>query len=57
MKIALIGIGNVGEALADRLARSGHDVTIAVRDLNSDSVRSALKKNPRPQLLVSSEPC
>jgi len=32
MKIAIIGIGNVGSALGGSLARAGHDVTFAARD-------------------------
>ena len=31
MKIAIIGAGNVGRALATSLTRAGHDVTIAAR--------------------------
>jgi len=46
MKIAFIGIGNVGSALADHLARLGHSVTIAARDPRSESVRKAVAKNP-----------
>jgi len=46
MDIAFIGIGKVGSALADRLARLGHAVTIAARNPNSDSVRAALTLNP-----------
>jgi hypothetical protein len=46
MKIAFIGIGNVGSALADHLARLGHSVTIAARDARSESVRKAVAKNP-----------
>jgi hypothetical protein len=45
MKIAFIGIGNVGSALADHLARLGHSVTIAARDARSESVRKAAAKN------------
>jgi predicted dinucleotide-binding enzyme len=45
MKIAFIGIGNVGSALADHLARLGHSVTIAGRDARSESVRKAAAKN------------
>lgn len=50
MKIAFIGIGNVGSALAGNLAKAGHEVTIAARDLNSDSVKSAQVKNPALKL-------
>jgi len=46
MRIAFIGIGNVGSALANGLTAAGHEVTIAARDLNSDSVRAAQAKNP-----------
>ena len=46
MRIAFIGIGNVGSALADRLVRVGHEVLIAARDPGSATVKSALAKNP-----------
>jgi len=46
MKIAFIGIGNVGSALAERLARLGHSINIAAREVNSESVRKAVGKNP-----------
>jgi predicted dinucleotide-binding enzyme len=46
MKIAFLGYGHVGAALADHLQRIGHFVTLAVRDPNSESVRMALAKNP-----------
>lgn len=46
MKIAFIGIGNVGSALASGLTQAGHEVVIAARDIQSDSVQSALSKNP-----------
>ena len=32
MKVAIIGAGNVGKALATSITRAGHDVTIAARD-------------------------
>lgn len=47
MKITFLGIGNVGSALADNLAKLGHTVTIAARDLNSESVKQAQEKNSR----------
>ena len=47
MNIAFIGIGNVGSALADNLVKVGHTVTIAARDVRSESVRTALALNPR----------
>jgi predicted dinucleotide-binding enzyme len=46
MKIAFIGIGKVGSALANGLAEKDHEVLIAAHDLNSDSVKAALAKNP-----------
>lgn len=46
MRITFLGIGNVGSALANRLSKAGHEVVIAARDLDSDSVRSALARNP-----------
>jgi 8-hydroxy-5-deazaflavin:NADPH oxidoreductase len=52
MKIAFIGVGNVGAPLADRLQKRGHQVTIAARDPQSQTVRSALTLNP--DLLVES---
>lgn len=45
MKITFIGVGNVGAPLADYLQKLGHSVTIAARDLNSQSVQSALSRN------------
>jgi hypothetical protein len=46
MKIAFIGIGQVGSALAGHLAGLGHTVTIAARDLNSETVKTAIAKYP-----------
>lgn len=45
MKIAFIGYGNVGAALADHLARLGHTVTLAARDAESESVKKVLALN------------
>jgi predicted dinucleotide-binding enzyme len=55
MNITFIGIGNVGGALADNLAKAGHQVTIAARDPKSDSVQSALKKNTALKALPTQE--
>ena len=49
MNIAFLGIGRVGSALANGLMAAGHSVTIAARDLHSDSVRAALAANPALQ--------
>ncbi len=50
MDIAFIGIGQVGSALAGNLAALGHQVTIAARDPNSQSVQVALGKYPSLQV-------
>jgi 8-hydroxy-5-deazaflavin:NADPH oxidoreductase len=52
MKIAFIGVGNVGAPLADRLQQLGHEVTIAARDRQSPKVQAALDRNSN--LLVQS---
>jgi 8-hydroxy-5-deazaflavin:NADPH oxidoreductase len=52
MKIAFIGVGNVGAPLADRLQKLGHQVVIAARDPQSQTVQTALNQNP--SLLVES---
>jgi 8-hydroxy-5-deazaflavin:NADPH oxidoreductase len=52
MKIAFIGVGNVGAPLADQLQKLGHQVVIAARDPQSPTVQAALKRNPA--LLVES---
>ena len=55
MKIAFIGVGNVGAPLADRLQRLGHTVTIAARDPNSRSVQAALGRNRNLQVKLPLE--
>lgn len=57
MKIAFIGIGQVGSALAGRLVSLGHSVTIAARDRNSDKVISALAKYPKLEVAAPTEAC
>lgn len=52
MKITFIGIGQVGGALAVNLVARGHEVTIAARDSQSDSVLAALKREPRLRVLA-----
>ncbi len=52
MKIAFIGVGNVGAPLADCLQKLEHQVVIAARDPQSQTVQSALNRNPA--LLVQS---
>jgi len=46
MKLAFIGIGNVGFALANQLERKGHQIVIATEDSDSESVQKALNQNP-----------
>lgn len=46
MKLAFIGIGNVGFALAHRLQQQGHEIIVAHDDPQSDSVVQARSKNP-----------
>lgn len=41
MKIAVIGTGMVGQALAGRLAELGHDVTVGTRDVAATMSRTA----------------
>jgi predicted dinucleotide-binding enzyme len=50
MNIAFIGIGQVGSALAGRLVASGHSVTIAARDPNSERVKAAIARYPALQI-------
>jgi 8-hydroxy-5-deazaflavin:NADPH oxidoreductase len=40
MKIAVLGTGMVGQALAGRLAELGHEVTVGTRDIDATMVRS-----------------
>lgn len=46
MKIAFIGIGNVGFALANRLQQKGHEITVGTEDASSETVQKALAQNP-----------
>lgn len=46
MRIAFLGAGHVGAALADRVERAGHDVVLAARSERSESVARALAANP-----------
>lgn len=45
MKIAFIGIGNVGFAIANSLQKSGHQIMVATRNKNSESLKNALQRN------------
>lgn len=57
MKIAFIGIGQVGSALAGRLVALEHRVTISARDPNSDSVKTAITKYPALQVASATAAC
>lgn len=46
MKLAFIGIGNVGFALANNLEKNGHTIYIGNNDEQSETVRKALAENP-----------
>ncbi len=46
MKIAFLGYGNVGAALADKLALAGHDVALCSSKEASASLTKALARNP-----------
>ena len=46
MKLAFIGIGKVGYALAHNLEAKGHQIAIAHNDATSQSVIDAMAKNP-----------
>ena len=46
MKLAFIGIGNVGFAIANNLQKKGHEIIIANNDENSETVKKALEQNP-----------
>ncbi len=48
MKIAIIGAGNVGKALAGRFVKAGHDVTFGVRNPD-DSKHAGLKQKRLPR--------
>ena len=44
MKIAFIGIGNVGFAIANNLQKTGHDILIGHSNPGSESVKAPLKR-------------
>ncbi|MEG1616989.1 MAG: NADPH-dependent F420 reductase [Bacteroidales bacterium] len=46
MKLAFIGIGNVGYAIANRLEKKGFEILIGHDNPDSESVEHALAKNP-----------
>lgn len=46
MKLAFIGIGNVGFAIANNLEKKGYEIIVATNDENSETVKKALVQNP-----------
>ena len=46
MKLAFIGIGNVGLALAGNLQKKGHEIIVAGNNPDSESVKKALAEYP-----------
>ena len=55
MKIACIGYGNVGLPLAANLQEQGHEVTLAARNRDSESVQKALARNPNLKVAAPKE--
>jgi 8-hydroxy-5-deazaflavin:NADPH oxidoreductase len=53
--LAIIGIGNVGGALAEQSARHGYDVILAVRAVPSEKAEALRAKNPRLQIMLVHE--
>lgn len=54
MKIAIIGTGNVGGALATKWAQKGYEINLGVRDLNNFKGRELLK-NPGTRAFPTAE--
>jgi 8-hydroxy-5-deazaflavin:NADPH oxidoreductase len=46
MKIAFIGIGKVGFAIANNLQKKGHEILVGHNNPGSESVKKAIEKNP-----------
>ena len=46
MKLAFIGIGNVGFALANNFQKKGHEIIVAHEEVDGETVRQAKEKNP-----------
>jgi len=46
MKIAFIGIGNVGFAIANNLQKLGHEIIVGSNNNDSKSLKRALQQNP-----------
>ncbi len=46
MKLAFIGIGNVGFSIANNLQKKGHEIIVAHDNPQSESVQKAIARNP-----------
>lgn len=55
MNIVFIGIGQVGGTLAGNLLKVGHQVPIAARDVQSDTVRKAQQAHPGLKALPTAD--
>ena len=55
MKIAIIGAGNVGGALATGWARKGHEVHIGARNSQSEKVQKLLSSHPSLEVFTVEE--
>jgi len=55
MKLAFIGIGNVGYAIANKLQQNGHEIIVASTKEMSKSLDAALEKNPNFSVLPLQE--
>lgn len=51
MKLAFIGIGNVGFAIANKLQQNGHEIIVASTKEMSKSLDAAVEKNPNFSVL------
>lgn len=47
MKIAFIGIGNVGFAVANNLQKLGHEIIVGSNNNDSKTLKKALEQNPK----------
>ena len=54
MKIAIIGTGNVGGALATKWAKKGHEINLGVRDISSFKGKELLS-NPNTKVLTTED--
>lgn len=55
MKIAFIGIGNVGYAIANNLSKKGHEIWVGSNDDNSKSVANVRQSNPSFKIAIVQE--